>query len=75
MHGCKPCRAVYLLFECVQEQRTAVNLPVQIFLQQESGETEEESAQKMFVKEPRGVFLYSEGFESTKWREVGHDLT
>ena len=26
MHGCKPCRAVYLRLGCVQEQRTAINL-------------------------------------------------
>ena len=66
MHGCKPCRAVYLLFGCAQKQRTAINLPVQIFLKQESGETEENTAEKMLIKEPRGVFLCSEGFESTK---------
>ena len=45
---------------------TVVSGRVPILLKQESEETEEEIAEKMLVEEPRGVFLCSEGFESTK---------
>ena len=39
---------------------------VPILLKQESEQTEEKMAERMLVKEPRGVFLCSEGFESMK---------
>ena len=81
MHGCKPCRAVYLLFGCVQEQRTAINQPILVdqggviphpFL--ESEETKEKTAEKALVKDLRGVFCAVKG-SNLRNDELGHAST
>ena len=56
----------FISLDACKNKELPSTYPVQIFLKQESGETEDKKSQKMLVKEPRGVFLCSEGFESTK---------
>ena len=56
----------FISLDACENKELPSTYPVQIFLKQEYGETEEKIAERMLVKEPRGVFLCSEGFESTK---------
>ena len=76
MHGCKPCRAVYL-FGCVQEQRTAINLPGTNFLKAGIWGDRRKNCREDVGKGAAGsVFVQWRVriYEMTNWHMLQHDF-